>query len=230
MLTRFSHSLNRINRIRRDEKFEPSVLAAICLQPFRHWNQYRRFFQGPHAAETSQWYQAALRTARKMEPALVQAKNVLSSLPFLRSRAARRGIAKVQMSDINMTKIILIREDTPWPSTISMESEAFLPGWRIVKNVNRRVLGRRFARANLKLAYLAGEIGASVFGCKDLTALRKAAMRVLATQERQNFTFNSLEFTKVVSKRILGIPVMSVVAHARCIQGGIGLTARRIAS
>jgi hypothetical protein len=134
------------------------------------------------------------------------------------------------MSDVNMTKIILIREGTPLPSTIPMESEPFLPGWRIVKNLDRQTFAREIATANLKLAYLAGEIGASVLGGKDLTALRKAAGRVLANQERQQFTFNSLEFTKVLSKRLLGIPVMSVVAHARCIQGGIGLTASRILS
>jgi Na+-translocating ferredoxin:NAD+ oxidoreductase RnfA subunit len=44
---------------------------------------------------------------------------------------------------------------------------------------------------------------------------------VLAKQEGQKF--NSLEVTKVVSKRFLGIPFMGVTAHSRHIQQGIGL-------
>jgi hypothetical protein len=230
MLTRFAYSQSRVNRIRRHEKIGPSVLAAIFVRPFRRQNQYRRLFQGPFTAEASQWYQAVLRTARRMEPALLRTKNVLSSLPFWRSRAMTGGIGRVQISDVNMRKIILIREGTPLPSTISMKSEAFLPGWRVVKNLDRQALNRGIAAANLKFAYLTGEIRASVLGSNGLTALRKAAARVLASQERQQFKFNSLEFTKVVSKRFLGIPVMSVVAHARCIQGGTGLTAPRILS
>jgi hypothetical protein len=230
MLTRLSRSLSRFNRIRCREEFQPSVLAAIFVQPFRDQNQYRRLVQRPFTAEASQWYQAVLRTARRMEPAIVRAKKVLSSLPFLRSQAMAGGIGRVHMSDVNMTRIILIREGTLLPATISMESEGFLPGWRVIKNLDRQAFGRGIAAAHLRFAYLAGEIGASVLGGQGLTALRKAVARVLASQERQPFTFNSLEFTKVVSKRFLGIPVMRVVAHARCIQAGTGLTAARILS
>lgn len=125
---------------------------------------------------------------------------------------------------------MLIKEDTPLLSTITMESEAFLPGWRIVKNLDRQALTREVVEANLKVSYLAGEIRATVFWRKGLRALRRAAECVLARQEEQHFKFNSLEFTKVISKRFLGIPVMSVTAHSRCIQRGFGLAAPRILS
>jgi hypothetical protein len=230
MLTRLSRSLSRFNLVRRHEKFQPSVLTAIFVQPFRHQNQSRRLVQRPFTAEASQWYQAVLRAARTMESALLRTKNVLSSLPLLRSQAMTGRIGRVHISDANMTRIILIREGTPLPATISMGSEAFLPGWRIVRNLDRQAFCRGIAAAHLRLAYLAGEIGASALGGQGLTALRKAAARALASQERQPFTFNSLEFTKVVSKRFLGMSVMRVVAHARCIQGGTGLTAARILS
>jgi len=189
----------------------------------------RSFFQWSFTANASQWYQAALRTVNRIEPVLLRQKNVLASL-FSRSRATARKIARVQMSDISRTRIILIKEDTPLPSTVSMESEAFLPGWRIVKNLDRQALTREVVGANLKFSYLAGEIRATVFWHKDLRALRRAAKYVLARQEEQNFKFNSLEFTKVVSKRFLGIPVVSVTAHSRCIQRGFGLAAPRILS
>src|SRR5579864_143655 len=182
----------------------------------------RSFFQWSFTANASRWYQAASLTVNRIERVLLRQKNVLASV-FSRSRAKARKIARVQMSDISRTRIILIKEDTPLPSTVSMESEAFLPGWRIVKNLDRQALTREVVGANLKFSYLAGEIRATVFWHKDLRALRRAAKYVLARQEEQNFKFNSLEFTKVVSKRFLGIPVVSVTAHSRCIQRGFGL-------
>ena len=57
------------------------------------------------------------------------------------------------MSGINRASIILIREDAPLPSTLSIESETFLPGWRIVKNLDRQALNREVVGANLKLSY-----------------------------------------------------------------------------
>jgi hypothetical protein len=62
---------------------------------------------------------------------------------------------------------------------------------------------------------------ATVFGREGLGALRRAVKCVLAKQEGQKF--NSLEITKRVSKRFLGIPFMSVAAHSRHIQQGVGL-------
>jgi hypothetical protein len=55
----------------------------------------------------------------------------------------------------------------------------------------------------------------------DRLGSRPAVNCVLAKQEGQKF--NSLEITKVVSKRFLGIPFMRVTAHSRHIQQGIAL-------
>ena len=115
----------------------------------------------------------------------------------------------------------MIREDTPLPANLSIESEAFLPGWRVVKNLDRSALTRKIEDANWNFFYLAGEIRAIVLGRDRPGTLRRAVRRVLAKQEGQKF--NSLEITKVVSKRFLGIPFMSVTAHSRHIQQGIGL-------
>ncbi len=125
------------------------------------------------------------------------------------------------MSDINRTRTVFIREETPLPTTLSIESEAFLPGWRVVKNLDRQALTREVEGANWNFFYLAGEIRATVLGRNLLSTLRRAVKCVLAKQEGQKF--NSLEITKVVSKRFLGIPFMSVTAHSRHIQRGIGL-------
>jgi len=116
---------------------------------------------------------------------------------------------------------IFIKEDTPLPANLPIESEAFLPGWKVVKNLDRSTLDRNIERANWNFLYLAGEIRATVLGRDRPGTLRRAVKCVLAKQERRKF--NSLEITQVVSKRFFGIPFMNITAHSRHIQQGIGL-------
>ena len=125
------------------------------------------------------------------------------------------------MPATNRARTILIREDTPLPANLSIESEAFLPGWRVVKNLDRTTLARNIEGANWNFFYLAGAMRATVLGRDRPGTLRRAVKRVLAKQEGQKF--NSLEITRVVSKRFLGIPFTSVTAHSRHIQQGIAL-------
>src|SRR6266851_4232566 len=125
------------------------------------------------------------------------------------------------MPDTNRARTILIREDTPLPANLSIESEAFLPGWRVVKNLDRSALTRKIEDANWNFFYLAGEIRAIVLGRDRPGTLRRAVKCVLAKQQGQKF--NSLEITKIVSKRFLGIPFMSVTAHSRHMQQSVGL-------
>jgi hypothetical protein len=124
------------------------------------------------------------------------------------------------MSVTNMSGTTLIRENTLLPAGLAIESEVFLPGWRIVKNLDGSTLGQNIEGANWNFFYLAGEMRVIVLGRDRSGTLRKAVKRVLAKQEKQ---FNSLEITKVVSKRFLGIPFMSIAAHTRHIQQGICL-------
>ena len=124
------------------------------------------------------------------------------------------------MSATNMSGTVLIRENTLLPAGLAIKSEVFLPGWRVVKNLDSSALAQNIEGANWNFFYLAGEIRATALGRDWSGTLRKAVKRVLAKQEKQ---FNSLEITKVVSKRFLGIPFMSVAAHTRHIQQGISL-------
>jgi hypothetical protein len=125
------------------------------------------------------------------------------------------------MSEINRTRTVLIREGTPLPTALPIESEAFLPGWRIVKNLDRQALARAVEEASWNFFYLAGEMRAIVLGRERSGTLRRAVKSMLARQEGQKF--NSLEITKIVSKRFLGIPFLKVAAHSRHIQQGVGL-------
>ena len=125
------------------------------------------------------------------------------------------------MTDTNRSGTIFIREDTPLPANLSIESEAFLPGWRVVRNLDRSTLAQSIECKKWFFFYLAGEMRATVLGRDRPGTLRRAVNCVLAKQEGQKF--NSLEITKVVSKRFLGIPFMRVIAHSRHIQQGIAL-------
>jgi len=127
------------------------------------------------------------------------------------------------MSEINRARTVLIREGTPLPTMRLLESEQFLPGWRIVKNLDRQELTREIEGAKWNFFYLAGEIRTTVFGRGGPGTLRRAVKRIVAKQEGQSFRFNSLEITKIASKWFLGIPLTSVTAHSRHIQLGIAL-------
>ena len=126
------------------------------------------------------------------------------------------------MSAADTCGTILIRESTILPAGLAVESELFLPGWRAVLNLDPYGLGRKIEQAKWYFFYLAGEIRTTVLGRDRSTTLRRAVKRVLAKQSVQ---FNCLEITKVVSKRFLGIPFMSVAAHTRHIQQDICLVA-----
>jgi hypothetical protein len=122
------------------------------------------------------------------------------------------------MSVSNISGTTLIRENTLLPAGLTIETESFLPGWRVVKNLDGAALTRNVEAVSWNFFYLAGESSATAFGRDQSGALRKAVKRILVKQEKQ---FNSLEITKVVSKRFLGIPFMlSIAAHSRHIQQG----------
>jgi hypothetical protein len=125
------------------------------------------------------------------------------------------------MSVTNISGTTLIRDNTLLPAGLTIESEIFLPGWRVVKNLDGSELTRNVEGVNWNFFYLAGEFRATAFGRDQSGALRKAVKRILAKQEKQ---YNSLEITRVVSKRFLGIPFMlSIAAHSRHIQQSICL-------
>jgi hypothetical protein len=55
-------------------------------------------------------------------------------------------LQEIQMSANNNSGTIFSREKTLLPAVLSIESEAFLPSWRAVRNLNGYELGRKIAQ------------------------------------------------------------------------------------
>src|SRR5260370_42636874 len=129
------------------------------------------------------------------------------------------------MLDTIKTGTILIQEGTLLPTGLPVESDAFLPGWRAVRNLDGYGLGRKIDEADWNFFYLAGEIKATVVGRAGVKALRRAVKQILAKRTGQKF--NSLQIAKVLSKRFLGVPYLKAFAHSRHLQEGMHIAAAR---
>ena len=124
---------------------------------------------------------------------------------------------------------VLIREDAPLPANLSIESEIFLPGWRLIKNLDGYGLDREIREAGWTFFCLAGETRATVFGIDEAKMVRRAIEQILGNRVRANPAwgkFNSLEIThvsSVASRRFLGVRCVTVSARSRHIQQCVGL-------
>ena len=120
------------------------------------------------------------------------------------------------MPETIKTGTILIKDGTFLPDALRFESEPCATGWRLVKNLDGCGLGRKIHEAGWTFFWLAGESGATVFGFDGQKTVRRAVKRILANLKSGKV--NSLEITRVASKRFLGLPYASVSAHSRHIQ------------
>jgi hypothetical protein len=119
------------------------------------------------------------------------------------------------MADAIKMGTVLIREGTLLPTGVPVESDVFLPGWRLVKNLERDGLDRKFQEVGGTFFALADEIGVTVSGLDEQKTLRRAVEQILA--KRESTEFNSLEIMRVVwetSKRFLGVRYVTVSAKS----------------
>ena len=122
------------------------------------------------------------------------------------------------MPDDNGVVTILIREGTRLPANQSIESEAFLPGWRLIKGLDGYGLDCRIREAGWIPSCLARETRATVSGFDEEKMVRRAIIEILARLEPEKF--NSLEITRVTSvasKRFLEVRYVTVSAQSRLI-------------
>src|SRR5947207_14054347 len=118
------------------------------------------------------------------------------------------------MSDTIKAGTILIKEGTLLPEAVRFESECTVPGWRLVKDLDRCGLEREIREAGWNYFWLAGEIRATVFGIDEEKMDRRTIEEILARLKSEKF--NSLEITRVrseASKPFLGVRCVTVSAR-----------------
>ncbi len=120
---------------------------------------------------------------------------------------------------------VLIKEGIPLPKGLHIGSDPYVPGWRLVRNFDGPALDSAVRQAGWTFFRLAGEIKAAVFGFDTEKTARRAVARILAKPRSKQF--NSLAITEVISKRLLGIPYVRVVAQSRHIQESLFLFSPR---
>lgn len=123
------------------------------------------------------------------------------------------------MLDNKTPETILIRESTLLPAGLAVESEVFLPGWRVVKNLDRSTLVRNIEGANWTFFCMGRETRTTVFGIDEEKMVLRAIKEILARLKSEKF--NSLEVTRVASvtlKRFVGVRSITVSAQSRLIQ------------
>jgi hypothetical protein len=116
---------------------------------------------------------------------------------------------------------LFIKEGTPLPETLLLESDPYLKGWRLVKNLGSSGMDRKLCEVEWTFFYMAGEVNAMAFGSDSEKTTRRAVKRAIANMKSDRF--NCLEISRVAVKSFLGLPYVTVAGHARHIQESIYL-------
>ena len=140
--------------------------------------------------------------------------------------SANRG-EKLMGENINPGSI-LIQEGTVLPGGLQLESEPYLKGWTLVKNLSGSGLDRKLCEARWTFFYMAGEVNATAVGSNLEKTTRRAVKKVIASMKSDKL--NCLEIAQVAAKHFLGLPYVTVSGHARHIQESMFLFhAKRLA-
>jgi hypothetical protein len=120
------------------------------------------------------------------------------------------------MTETLRTGTILIEDGVIFPDSLRIDSGPYAPGWRIVKDLDGYGLDRAMGEAGWTCFYMASEIDMSALSLNEQKSVSRAVGQILRKLKLERF--NSLEITRVVTKRILGLSHTTVSAHARHIQ------------
>jgi hypothetical protein len=105
--------------------------------------------------------------------------------------------SEMLMPDTIKPGTILIKEGTVLPKTVRFESESCVPGWRLVKDLDGCGLDREIRDAGWTFFYLAGQLGATVFGIDEQKTLSRAVGQILANLESAEFNcWKSCEWSR----------------------------------
>lgn len=120
------------------------------------------------------------------------------------------------MPDLKPTGMILFRENALLPPDLRMESELFVPGWRILKNMDGYALRRKLKESNWNFKHMSGEGKTRAFARTGQDAMLKGVNRIL--EGLRGRRFNSLEVTIVGANRLFGMTYLNISAGLRHFQ------------
>jgi hypothetical protein len=113
---------------------------------------------------------------------------------------------------------IMMRAGLSLPRGICFQSDPYCKNWEVLTNLDGYGVDRSVRAAGWNFFFAAATVNALTFGRREGKNARQAVDRILSRVEAQNF--NCVEITEISTKHFLGIPYMSVCAHARQIQVG----------
>jgi hypothetical protein len=120
-----------------------------------------------------------------------------------------------EMHQASETNIILMRENALLPANLSFHCEPFIPGWKLVKNMDCYSFSRRIREQNWSFVRLEGH-KIWVLGLASQGTLRRGITRILMKLRARRF--NSLEISVIVSRRFLGIMQLGIFVKLRHVQ------------
>lgn len=116
---------------------------------------------------------------------------------------------------------VLVRAGFLLPTDVAVESAQYSKNWDVVAGPEALLMDRSLRAAGWNFFFIADRMHASNFGSREGTNARKAVDRILSRAHVQRF--NCVEISEIAIKRFLGVPYVSVSAHARHIQQGLTL-------
>jgi len=112
---------------------------------------------------------------------------------------------------------ILIEDGTAVPQSLMLENEAYPSAWMSLRSTLKPYeLEKQLATAGWTFFYTAGGVKATAYGFDAEKSLHTALKRLIAGVRQQSC--NSLEIDSVARDSFMGLPYVSVSAHARHIQ------------
>lgn len=116
---------------------------------------------------------------------------------------------------------ILLREGVLLPEQLNLKTEKHSADWRILPEANGYALDRQLRVVGWSCTLLSGEIKTISFGRSQAAMLKSGVRRLLA--KVRGLDYNCAEIATIKHSRFLGVPYVTICAHARHIQSSYEL-------
>ena len=117
---------------------------------------------------------------------------------------------------------VMMRAGLLLPRGVTVTTNSYSRTWDVITAPDAFAIDHSLRAVGWNFFFAAAAVHAVTVGRREGKNARQAVDRVLSRVRAQHF--NCLEITEISTKHFLGIPYMSVSAHARQIQQGQTLT------